>query len=163
MRYRFLIDGIVQGVGFRPTVFRVAKSLDVKGFVLNSGDGVIVEIEGERKDEFIEKLKQNLPPLAKIENIKLEKLPLKGYSDFEIKESKSTIKTTFISPDISICKDCLKEMFDKNNRRYLYPFINCTNCGPRYTIIKTIPYDRKNTSMSEFKMCEECKKNMKIL
>ncbi len=158
MRYKFLIDGVVQGVGFRPAVFKIAKSLGLKGRVFNSGEGVVVEVEGDKKDEFINELKNNLPPLAKIENIKLEKLPLKNYSDFEIISSKYSTKTTFISPDISVCDDCLKEMFDKSNRRYLYPFINCTNCGPRYTIIKSIPYDRKNTSMSKFEMCEECQK-----
>jgi len=87
-----------------------------------------------------------------------EILPPKNYKTFEIAYSKDTIKTTSISPDIAVCEDCLKEMFDKSNRRYLYPFINCTNCGPRYTIIENIPYDRKNTSMKKFKMCENCKK-----
>ena len=156
MRYKFLINGLVQGVGFRPTVYKIAKELNLKGYVLNSGEGVIIEIEGENKDKFIDMLKQNLPPLARIDTIKKEILPIKNYKDFEIIESKNTTKTTSISPDIAICDECLKEMFDKNNRRYLFPFINCTNCGPRYTIIKDIPYDRKNTSMAKFKMCEKC-------
>ena len=156
MRYRYLINGIVQGVGFRPTVYKIAKKLNLKGYVLNSGGGVVIEVEGENKDKFLDTLKQNLPPLAKIETIKLEKLKEKHYSDFEIRYSKNTQKTTSISPDIAVCDECLKEMFDKNNRRYLYPFINCTNCGPRYTIIEDIPYDRKNTSMKKFKMCDEC-------
>jgi len=156
LRYKFLIQGIVQGVGFRPTVYKIAKELNLKGFVLNSGEGVIIEIEGEKKDKFLDILKNNLPPLAKIENIELKKLPLKDYNNFEIISSKNSAKTTFISPDIAICDECLAEMFDKNNRRFLYPFINCTNCGPRFTIIKDIPYDRKNTSMSEFKMCKSC-------
>ena len=158
MRYRYLINGIVQGVGFRPTVYKIAKELNLKGFVLNSGGGVVIEIEGENKDKFLDTLKQNLPPLAKIETIKFEKLKEKNYSSFEIRYSKNTQKTTSISPDIAVCEECLKEMFDKNNKRYLYPFINCTNCGPRYTIIKDIPYDRKNTSMKKFKMCDECYK-----
>ncbi len=158
MRYRFLIEGIVQGVGFRPSVYKIAKKLNLKGYVLNSGEGVIVEIEGENRDKFIDILKNNLPPLAKIDKVTFEKLPLKNYRDFEIIHSKNSSKTTFISPDISICDECLKEMFDEKNRRYLYPFINCTNCGPRYTIIENIPYDRKNTSMKKFKMCEKCEK-----
>ncbi len=161
MRYRFLIEGIVQGVGFRPTVFKIAKSLNLKGYVLNSGEGGIIEIEGDKKDKFLDTLKKSLPPLAKIENIELKKLPLKNFNDFEIIDSKNSTKTAFISPDISICDECLSEMFDKNNRRFLYPFINCTNCGPRFTIIKDIPYDRKNTSMSEFSMCEKCEKEYK--
>ena len=161
LRYRFKIEGIVQGVGFRPTVYKIAKSLNLKGFVLNSGEGVIIEIEGEKKEKFIDTLKKNLPPLSKITNIEKEILPLKNYKTFEIKYSQKTSKTTFISPDISVCKDCLREMFDKSNRRYLYPFINCTNCGPRYTIIENIPYDRKNTSMKKFKMCESCEKEYK--
>jgi len=158
LRYRFIIEGIVQGVGFRPTVYKIAKELNLKGFVLNSGEGVIIEIEGKNKNKFIDFLKKNLPPLAKIDNINKEILPNKNYKSFEIRYSKNSTKTTFISPDIAICDECLKEMFDKNNRRYLYPFINCTNCGPRYTIIQNIPYDRKNTSMKKFKMCESCKR-----
>ena len=158
MRYKYLIEGIVQGVGFRPTVYKIAKNLNLKGFVLNAGSGVIIEIEGENKDKFIENLKTNLPPLAKIDKITLTKLDLKNYKTFEIKDSLNTSKTTFISPDKAVCEDCLKEMFDKNNKRYLYPFINCTNCGPRYTIIENIPYDRENTSMRVFEMCEDCQK-----
>ncbi|MEO1923493.1 MAG: acylphosphatase, partial [Nautiliaceae bacterium] len=156
MRYRYKINGIVQGVGFRPTVYKIAKRLNLRGFVLNSGEGVIIEIEGKDASKFLNELKNNLPPLAKIESIEKEILPLANYKNFEIKESKNSSKTTSISPDKSICEDCKKELFDKNNRRYLYPFINCTNCGPRYTIIENIPYDRKNTSMKKFKMCDEC-------
>jgi hydrogenase maturation protein HypF len=148
----------VQGVGFRPTVYKIANSLNLKGFVLNSGEGVIIEIEGDNSSKFLDELKKNLPPLARIDCIKEERLPLKNFKTFEIYYSKSSNKTTSISPDIAVCEKCLKEMFDVKNRRYLYPFINCTNCGPRYTIIKDIPYDRKNTSMSKFKMCKECEK-----
>ncbi len=156
MRYRFIFNGIVQGVGFRPTIYKIAISLNLRGFVLNSSDGVVVEIEGKRKDDFLDLLYKNLPPLAKIDSIKKETLPIVGYKEFKILSSKETKKTTFISPDKSICKECIEEMFDKSNRRYLYPFINCTNCGPRYTIIENIPYDRKNTSMKKFKMCNRC-------
>ena len=157
LRKRFFFEGIVQGVGFRPTVYRIAKSLNLKGFVLNEGRGVLVEVEGERVEEFKDEFLKNLPPLSKIEKISEEELEEIGYKNFEIKKSKTTKKTTSISPDISVCEDCLKEMYDKNNRRYLYPFINCTNCGPRYTIIENLPYDRKNTSMKKFKMCKKCK------
>ena len=158
MRAKIFIEGIVQGVGFRPFIYKLANEFGYKGYVLNNGEGVEIDIEGEDIDSFIGAIKNNLPPLAKIDKISIKHLPPKHYKNFEIKHSKSTSKTTFISPDISICEDCLKEMFDKENRRYLYPFINCTNCGPRYTIIENIPYDRKNTSMKKFKMCEKCKK-----
>jgi hydrogenase maturation protein HypF len=158
MRIKYKINGIVQGVGFRPTVYKIATNLNLTGYVLNSSNGVIIEIEGENKDKFINELKKNLPPLARIDSIEKELLPSIGYDKFEIKESKNADKTTSISPDICVCDDCLKEMYDKKNRRFLFPFINCTNCGPRYTIIENIPYDRKNTSMKKFKMCEECYK-----
>jgi len=158
LRTRYIIDGIVQGVGFRPTVYKIANSLNLKGFVLNSGEGVIIEIEGDNSSKFLDELKRNLSPLARIDCIKKERLPLKNFKTFEIYYSKSSNKTTSISPDIAVCEECLKEIFDVKNRRYLYPFINCTNCGPRYTIIKDIPYDRKNTSMAKFKMCKECEK-----
>ena len=158
VRIRYFIEGIVQGVGFRPTVYKIATSLNLKGFVLNSSNGVLIEVEGERAEEFLDYLKNNLPPLAKIDSIKKEKLPLKNYQNFIIKSSVDSEKSVFISPDIAVCDDCLKEMYDKNNRRFFYPFINCTNCGPRYSIIENIPYDRKNTSMKKFKMCEDCYK-----
>ncbi|WP_456488533.1 carbamoyltransferase HypF [Caminibacter pacificus] len=156
MRVKYKINGIVQGVGFRPTVYKIAKKLNLNGYVLNSSDGVVIEIEGENKDKFLDELKKNLPPLARIDSIESEILDFAGFKDFVIKESQNTQKTTSISPDIAVCDDCLKEMYDKNDRRYLYPFINCTNCGPRYTIIENIPYDRKNTSMKKFKMCKLC-------
>ena len=161
MRLKYKFSGIVQGVGFRPTIYKIAKKLNLKGYVLNSSDGVVVEIEGKNSDKFLETLKNNLPPLAKIDSIQKEILPEIHYKTFEIKNSLFTTKTTSISPDISICDECLKEMYDKNNKRYLYPFINCTNCGPRYTIIENIPYDRVNTSMKYFKMCESCQKEYK--
>ena len=158
MRAKIYIEGIVQGVGFRPFIYKLAQKYGFKGYVLNNGKGVEIDIEGNDIEVFVNEIKTNLPPLAKIDKLNIEFLPIKNYKIFEIRDSKSTEKTTFISPDISICDDCLKEMFDKNNRRFFYPFINCTNCGPRYTIIENIPYDRKNTSMKKFKMCEKCKK-----
>ena len=152
---KHIITGIVQGVGFRPRVKQLADKLGVKGYILNNGSGVELVVD---RDDFIDILLSNLPPLAKIDKIETFEIGYKNFTSFEIKKSENSQKIVSISPDISICSDCLKELFDKNNKRYLYPFINCTNCGPRYTIIKDIPYDRKNTSMSEFAMCEDCKK-----
>ncbi|MBX7172532.1 MAG: carbamoyltransferase HypF [Pyrinomonadaceae bacterium] len=159
-RFRLEISGVVQGVGFRPFIYSVAKMFDLKGFVGNESKGVFIEIEGEEKTlkEFVEYLKTNAPPLSHISEIKQKNLELKNENDFQIIESESEeTEFTLISPDISICKDCLEELLDKNNRRYLYPFINCTNCGPRFTITKTVPYDRPNTTMSTFTMCKACR------
>jgi [NiFe] hydrogenase maturation protein HypF len=159
-RLRLEVSGIVQGVGFRPFVYSAAKKFDVKGFIGNESSGVFIEIEGEenRLDAFIEHLKKNAPPLSHISEIRSEVIDLKGDFDFQIVASESRENEfTMISPDISICDDCLRELFDPNDRRYLYPFINCTNCGPRFTITKNIPYDRENTTMAEFTMCPQCR------
>ncbi|NWF76872.1 MAG: carbamoyltransferase HypF [Nitrospirae bacterium] len=155
-RLKIVVKGIVQGVGFRPFVYSLAKSLNLKGFVLNSSEGVIIEIEGDKSSAFIERLHKEAPPLSKIMNTDIINLPYFGYTDFSILKSKDEGSFTLISPDVSICADCLKELLDENDRRYLYPFINCTNCGPRYTITKSVPYDRPNTTMSIFKMCNDC-------
>jgi len=157
-RLKILVRGIVQGVGFRPFIYNLAESLNLKGTVLNSSEGVIIELEGENSHEFLERMKSEAPPLSQIMSVEVEELPYYGFKDFQILESKDEGKFTLISPDVSICNDCLREMLDKNDRRYLYPFINCTNCGPRYTITKRIPYDRPNTTMSVFKMCPVCDK-----
>lgn len=150
------IKGLVQGVGFRPFVYNLAKSLNLKGSVANTTDGVTIDIEGEDVTFFIEMLSKEAPPLSKIINVDITPMPFCGYKGFEILKSRDNGSSTLISPDISVCDDCLKEMFDKTDRRYLYPFINCTNCGPRYTITKAVPYDRQNTTMSVFSMCPEC-------
>lgn len=156
-RVKIEVTGIVQGVGFRPFVYNLARSMGIKGFVLNDSKGVIIEAEGDGIDGFIQYLKTSYPPLAQIEDIKTSILPPAGYKGFEIRESLSDEGlSTLISPDIAICKDCLKELFDSSDRRYLYPFINCTNCGPRYSIIHSIPYDRPNTTMKAFRMCKDC-------
>ena len=159
-RYRIKIKGRVQGVGFRPTCFRYANQFNLSGYVCNTSEGVLIEIEGKKEniDKFIEKIKNFPPPRAKIKEIDIERIEIKNEKVFRIIESKGNqdIKVE-ISPDIGTCKDCLKELFNKNDRRYLFPFINCTNCGPRFTITKKIPYDRKNTTMDEFIMCDECK------
>lgn len=152
------IAGIVQGVGFRPFVYSLAKKYNLKGFVYNSSKGVSIHVEGESKDIFLfEKNLKKIPPLAKIDTLDIKDTNIQDFKSFEIKKSKLlNAKTTFISPDISICEDCLREFHDKTDRRYKYELINCTNCGPRYSIIKTVPYDRINTSMQKFSMCKEC-------
>ncbi len=159
-RHRLKVTGIVQGVGFRPFVYNLAKSLFLKGWVLNTGDGVEIEIEGpaEVLAVFNSRLINEAPPLAFIRSISTESFSSYGYEDFIIKKSETgKASNTFISPDISICSDCSRELYDKDDYRFGYPFINCTNCGPRFTIIKDIPYDRPNTTMSTFEMCETCR------
>ena len=161
MRSKITIEGIVQGVGFRPFIYNLAKSLNLKGYVLNNSTGVQIEAEGEGIDlrKFIEALPESLPPQAHIINLTEERLPPVNFTDFEIRESSTQQKrTALISPDLAVCDACLKELFDPQDRRYRYPFINCTNCGPRYTIIDDIPYDRPHTSMKTFTMCEACQK-----
>jgi len=157
---RIEIKGIIQGVGFRPFVYNLATRLDLTGWVRNTSGGVEIEAEGIGKkiDEFILLLQAEPPPLAQIEQIDIKLKPTNGFKQFEIRHSEN-IDTAFIpiSPDIAICDDCLRELFDPNDRRYLYPFINCTNCGPRFTIIQDIPYDRPKTTMANFLMCPECR------
>ncbi|QWR77242.1 carbamoyltransferase HypF [Candidatus Magnetomonas plexicatena] len=156
-RTQITVSGTVQGVGFRPYVYNLAKSCGLSGFVTNTSSGVKIEIEGEETDSFIERLLKNPPPLSHIDNISSLTLAPNGSNDFKILESVTEASAfTMLSPDISICEDCLRELFTPSDRRYLYPFINCTNCGPRYTITKTIPYDRVNTTMSDFTMCNDC-------
>lgn len=159
-RMQIQAKGIVQGVGFRPFIYSIANRFNLSGYVFNDTGGVIVEVEGDDKvlDEFFRVIREDSPPLAQIESIERSFLPLMGYREFTIRDSKSLQdKSALIPPDISICKDCLKEMLNPIDRRFLYPFINCTNCGPRYTLIKDIPYDRRNTTMKAFEMCPECK------
>ncbi len=155
-RLKIFVKGIVQGVGFRPFVYNVAKELNLKGFVKNRADGVEIEVEGERAEEFLYRLKKEAPPLSQIVKIDVKELSLREYEDFKILKSKESFKEAFLSPDITVCDDCLAELRDPTNRRFNYPLINCTNCGPRFTIIKSLPYDRKNTSMSNFPMCKAC-------
>ena len=157
-RVKILVRGIVQGVGFRPFVYSLAKALNLKGYVLNSSRGVTIEIEGDNSDAFIERLSREAPPLSQIMDVEVIPMPYYGYQDFQIAKSEDEGSFTLISPDVSICQDCFRELFDKNDRRYLYPFINCTNCGPRYTITKSVPYDRPNTTMSVFKLCPDCER-----
>jgi hydrogenase maturation protein HypF len=161
LRYRINVKGVVQGVGFRPFIYRLTKENRLNGWVLNSSEGVIIEVEGDSKNLnlFIKNIEEKAPPMAKIDELSLEELEPVYYKKFEIKRSiKRKGKYQLVSPDVATCEDCLNELFDKNDRRYLYPFINCTNCGPRFTIIKDMPYDRPNTTMNKFIMCENCQK-----
>ncbi|MGD9596480.1 MAG: acylphosphatase, partial [Wolinella sp.] len=159
---KITISGIVQGVGFRPFVYNLATELGVGGYVLNNPQGVLIVAETDQNtlEEFIQAIRQNKPRNAKIDSFKVESdEKLVGYTSFEIRDSVIMGgKCAILPADTSICPDCLREMHDPKDRRYLYPFINCTNCGPRYTIIKELPYDRPKTSMAAFEMCPECQK-----
>jgi len=160
---KITVNGVVQGVGFRPFVYRMAHKYGLNGYVKNLGDaGVEIVVEGETQQirKFISDLKFHAPPLARVHEIEEELLPFHGFRNFTIQESsrgKGGGKS-IIPPDVAICDDCLKELFNPKDRRYMYPFIVCTNCGPRFSIIESLPYDRENTSMDEFPMCEECRR-----
>jgi|Deesub1362A_J573_1020465.scaffolds.fasta_scaffold00317_42 hydrogenase maturation protein HypF len=161
MRLRVRVTGLVQGVGFRPFVYRLAVGLGLSGYVRNDTVGVLIEVEGhkERLDEFLIRLESDHPPVSRIYSLQHSFLEDKGLSGFEIRDSDESGEIhANILPDISTCDDCLREMYDPSDRRHRYPFINCTNCGPRFTIIERLPYDRKNTSMRLFRMCPECEK-----
>ncbi len=156
---RIEVEGIVQGVGFRPFVYQLANRHNLKGEVLNTSSGVSIHVEGIDKDieSFCRELKKNGPPLAHITYVSDYPEIVKNHDSFLIAGSRpDAYRSVLISPDVSICDDCLKELFDTKDRRFSYPFINCTNCGPRYTIIDDIPYDRPNTSMKHFRMCGKC-------
>lgn len=154
------IRGIVQGVGFRPFVHKLVRRCGLSGYIKNTSSGVALELEGERPalERFVALLPEQAPILAVIESMEASYSPeLRGYEGFEIRQSqREEFRNTLISPDIGICEDCLRELRDPRDRRYRYPFINCTNCGPRFTIIKDIPYDRAKTSMAAFPMCPDC-------
>src|SRR3989344_194421 len=158
-RIRVTVNGVVHGVGFRPFVYRCAKEKGLAGFVYNTPYGIIIEAQGRRDNlkSLVNSIVADHPPLASIAAIKVSEIPIAGDADFIIRESAQSLhKEPVVSPDFSLCGECLKELFDPSNRRYRYPFINCTNCGPRFTIIKGLPYDRPLTSMASFKMCPEC-------
>ena len=154
------VRGIVQGVGFRPFIYRLARHYLVNGWVLNSREGVFIHAEGEGKllDEFVMEISDNAPAAAEVREIELHEVPLQDCKTFEIRESldEEPDKPTLVSADLATCADCTRELFDPDNRRYRYPFINCTNCGPRFTIIDSLPYDRPATSMASFAMCPTC-------
>ncbi|MBF0557637.1 MAG: carbamoyltransferase HypF [Nitrospirae bacterium] len=150
------IKGIVQGVGFRPFVYNLAKEFGVKGSVRNTSGGVVIEVEGDRCEDFIDAVQRRHPPLAKIDTVDVREVPAKGHDDFIIISSSDSGSFTLVSPDASLCDECRNELFNPLDRRYLYPFINCTNCGPRYSITRQVPYDRPNTTMAPFSMCTKC-------
>ena len=158
---RIHITGIVQGVGFRPFVYGLAKKFELNGWVRNTSAGVDIEVDGEQDvlDAFVKALRDEAPPLSRIDELSASFQAPNGFRSFDIVHSEA-VEGAFqpISPDVSICEDCLRELFDPSDRRYRYPFINCTNCGPRFTIIKDIPYDRPKTTMAPFPMCPDCEK-----
>ena len=158
---RIIVKGIVQGVGFRPFVYRLAQQYGLTGTVGNNAHGVEIVAEGDHPiiQSFIRSLTHSPPPLALIDKLETFDIPYRGFRDFVIQPSNgSEDRFTLISPDVTVCSDCLNELFDPDDRRYRYPFINCTNCGPRFTIIEDIPYDRPNTTMSVFPMCPDCER-----
>lgn len=158
-RLRIFVRGAVQGVGFRPFVYRLAMELSLTGWVSNSPQGVSIEVEGitDRLRSFLVRFERELPPRSFIQSMESSYLDPAGFSKFEIRESElNGSKTAIVLPDIATCPDCLKEIFDPNDRRFNYPFSNCTNCGPRFSIITALPYDRMNTTMRYFSMCPDC-------
>ncbi len=160
-RMHVSIQGAVQGVGFRPFVHRLARSMDLKGWVMNSPQGVTVEVEGAPEDleAFLLRLDKEKPPHAFFYSLEHHFLDPAPYSGFHIRESRRTGEhSAVVLPDIATCASCLEEIFDPDNRRFRYPFTNCTHCGPRYTIMESLPYDRRNTSMKTFTMCPECRR-----
>ncbi len=159
LRHRLSINGIVQGVGFRPFIYALAKDIGLTGSVNNTSGGVKVELQGSTRqlEQFEARFRLEAPPLSSIISVDIEELPHKHESGFTIIASRDEAAvSTLISPDAALCAECKNELFDGGNRRFKYPFINCTNCGPRYTIIENIPYDRSFTSMKHFPLCEAC-------
>ena len=153
------IRGIVQGVGFRPFVYKHARKNGLKGWVNNTTDGVHIRINADATsaDNFLKSLLNNLPPLAVVTSYNIEEVDFRNYNDFEITHSNSEAKPNLLlTPDVAMCADCRKELHNPKNRRYQYPFITCTNCGPRYSIIQKLPYDRITTTMAPFVMCNTC-------
>lgn len=150
------VTGVVQGVGFRPFVYSLATAMGLRGHVSNTSEGVQIVVEGEGVQEFLERLEADAPPLARISEVISETVTSYGYDAFQINESVDGDSFTLVSPDVATCEDCLRELADPEDRRHGYPFINCTNCGPRYSITESVPYDRPNTTMRAFTMCPEC-------
>lgn len=153
------VSGIVQGVGFRPFVYRLAQECNLAGYIVNTSAGVTIEIQGssESVENFLRRLSEEAPPLSKVTSVEPRDLELQAGEGFHILASEAgAAAKALISPDVATCEDCLREMNSPRDRRFRYPFINCTNCGPRFTIIKEIPYDRARTSMAPFKMCPSC-------
>ena len=157
---RIRVRGQVQGVGFRPFVYRLAQELDLAGWVRNDGEGVDIEAQGaaDAVEALIARLETDAPPLASVTSVEASESPLSGARGFEIKVSLHGTAITSVTPDSATCSDCLAELFDPANRRWRHAFVNCTHCGPRYTVTRRLPYDRPNTSMAEFAMCPACRR-----
>ncbi|MDD4859796.1 MAG: acylphosphatase, partial [Dehalococcoidales bacterium] len=155
------VRGVVQGVGFRPFIYQLAHKHNLKGWVCNTSADVQIEVEGEAAglEKFLQEMSEQSPPRAHIEDVAVTRQPPAGYKDFTIRESFAEEgKYQLVSPDIATCPQCLEEIFNPADRRYRYAFTNCTNCGPRFTIIEDIPYDRPATTMRRFMMCPDCRK-----
>src|SRR5579884_904871 len=158
-RVRVRVTGTVQGVGFRPYVYRLAKELELSGFVLNDARGVVVEVEGSepRITAFLARLPSEAPRLAILEDVETRDVDPRGESTFVIRASPSGgVPDAPVTPDTAICPECLADVLDATGRRYRFPFTNCTNCGPRFTIVLGVPYDRPRTTMAGFEMCPQC-------
>lgn len=157
--YSITVRGVVQGVGFRPFVYRLALANDLKGWVLNAEEGLEIHLEGDEEplELFLEELETHPPQAAEISEIRVDSIEAAGFTEFTIRQSKAERRPTVrISPDLPVCASCLRELFDSQDRRYQYPYINCTNCGPRYSVIRSLPYDRPNTTMAEWPLDEGC-------
>lgn len=157
---RVRVSGVVQGVGFRPFVYRIAHAHGLAGWVFNGGDGVVVHVEGSSRAiaRFIRTLRTAAPAAAQIASLETESVAPEGFEGFAIRTSEHTVAPTVrISPDLPACDDCLRELFDPNDRRYGYPYVNCTNCGPRYSVVLGLPYDRALTTMRDWPLCEPCR------
>ena len=159
-RRRLRVRGVVQGVGFRPFVYGLADRHGLAGFVLNDGDGVVIDAEGDAGslDTFAMRLRDAAPDLARVDSIDVEPLRPTGGAGFAIAASGGGGSSALIPPDVATCGECLRELFDPADRRYRYPFVNCTRCGPRFTIVRAVPYDRANTTMANFPMCDDCRR-----
>jgi len=157
--YRIIVRGTVQGVGFRPFVYRLAKSMGLKGYVKNTGTGCVEIVIDGNVDEFLKRLKSEKPPLAEISDVEVEEIEGLELSDFTIERSGGKKGGLSLPPpDVATCGMCLKELFDPRDRRYMYPFISCTDCGPRFSVSIRLPYDRENTTFADFPLCEECRR-----
>jgi hydrogenase maturation protein HypF len=159
-RRRFRVRGVVQGVGYRPFVYGLANRHGLAGVVLNDGEGVVIDAEGDAEslDAFAGKLRESAPDLARVDSVHMQPLRPTGRRSFAIVASAARGSAAMIPPDVATCADCLRELFDPADRRYRYPFVNCTRCGPRFTIVRSVPYDRANTTMSSFAMCDDCRR-----
>ena len=158
LRLKMTIRGAVQGVGFRPFIYRLATGLQLNGWVSNTARGVLLEVEGSRAalESFLLRVEREKPAISFIQSLESVWADPCGYRGFEIRPSEGGEKTALVIPDVATCPECLAEVMDPSNRRYQYPFTNCTNCGPRYTIIESLPYDRPRTTMRKFTMCAAC-------